>query len=79
MCSHRAFPVLTLNRHWTPAQSFTARASFRSCSRFPICLHRQTGAGLSRLLSDGRNKGPPMRVDSLNLSDASCCQNKICP
>jgi hypothetical protein len=23
-------------------------ASFRSCSRFPICLHRQTGAGLFR-------------------------------
>jgi hypothetical protein len=24
-----------------------ARASFRSCSRFPICLHRQTGAGIA--------------------------------
>ena len=57
----------------------TLPASFRSCPRFPICLHRQTGAGLSRLLSDGRNNGPPMCVGSLTLSDASCCQNKICP
>jgi hypothetical protein len=31
-----------------PGAMLTAPALFRSCSRFPICLHRQTGAGLFR-------------------------------
>jgi hypothetical protein len=29
-----------------PSAILTARVSFRSCPRFPICLHSQTGAGL---------------------------------
>jgi hypothetical protein len=35
-------PELTLD----PNAILTARASFRSCSRFPIRLHSRTGAGL---------------------------------
>jgi hypothetical protein len=45
-------PERTLN----PSAIITARASFRSCSKFPICLHRQAGAGLFRPLSDGKQR-----------------------
>src|SRR3982074_720744 len=47
---------LTPKRTVDPSAILTARASFRSCSRFPICLHSQTGAGLFRPLSEGKQR-----------------------
>ena len=40
--------------HLHPHPESSLPASFKSCSRFPICLHRQTGAGLFRPQSDGK-------------------------
>jgi hypothetical protein len=48
--------AIDTDRTLNPSAIITARASFRSCSKFPICLHRQAGAGLFRPLSDGKQR-----------------------
>jgi hypothetical protein len=58
-----------MHLHAHPESSLPA--SFKSCSRFPICLHRQTGAGLFRPQSDGK-QGASDAWGSLTLADASC-------
>jgi hypothetical protein len=54
-----------------PSAILTARASFRSCSRFPICLNSQTGAGLFAPIRRQKQRASDA-WSSLTLSDASC-------
>jgi len=55
-----------------PTAILTARASFRSCSKFPICLHRQARVLACFAPYPTGNKGPPMHGGSFTLADASC-------
>lgn len=55
---------------WIPVQS-SLPLSFRSCSRFLICLHSQPGCRLVRRYPTAE-KRPPMLGRPLTSSDASC-------